>query len=473
MQRRIFWSMLAVVAVALLIALAGTSVLRQRAIDERRRELTRQAAVTAVLIEEQLPRVGRDGGNARAPVGPLLEQLRRVGGHDYLEAGIVRRSGEIETLVEGSPLLEATDRQAVRLARSGDVRATFETEVEGESIIANLQLIELAPPSRLMVIIAVGRQEPLLDASPSGLRGLLAFGVGALLAAAVAGILARRIGRRVGVVGHAANRLAEGDFGVRASLDGDDDISELADAFNRMAEQLEALRDREREFLLSVGHDLRTPLTTIRGYAEGLHSGVIAGGDLPRVAELLDTQTTRLSRLIEDLMLLARLEAREFTIRFERVDLASLVEGLLEADRARADRLGVALHADLADVGEAMLDPDRFGQMMGNLLDNAFRYAPEGSEVVVSLRSDEEDAVLRITDRGPGIEEAHLERIFERLYVAQRYRPLRPEGSGLGLSIVRELVGALGGTVTAESTVGRGTSIVVRLPRLTDELPNA
>ncbi len=465
MQRRIFWSMLAVMGVALFIALATTSVLRQRAIDDRARELTRQATVTASLLDEQLTnRIGADERGAIPRIRVLLEQVRRIGGHDFLEAAIVTGPGTVEPLLPDSPLLGAVAGEASRLTRSDATQRTLETEVRGAPIIATLQLVRLGEDDGATVLIAIGREEPLLRGGEFGLRAWIAFAVGAALAAVLAAVLSRRIGRRLDRVRVAASRVADGDFTARADVDGDDDVATLATAFNEMAADLEASRRREREFLLSVGHDLRTPLTTIRGYAEGLHSGVIDGDDLPRVARVLDTQTTRLSRLIEDLMLLARLEAREFSIHTEPVDLAGLVQGLVEADQPRADRLGISLTADLEPIGTIAVDPDRFGQALGNLLDNAFRYSPEGSEVLITLREDGRAAELRVSDNGPGIEESDLGRVFDRLFVAQRYQPLRPEGSGLGLSIVRELVRAHGGTVEAESVVGRGTTLVVRLP---------
>ena len=463
MQRRIFWSMLAVMGVALFIALATTSVLRQRAVDDRARELARQATVTASLLDEQLAnRIGADQRSVAPRIRVLLEQVRRIGGHDFLEAAVVTDRGIVEPLVPDSPLLESIGSEANRLAGSDATQATLETEVRGAPIIATLQLVE--PGGATALLVAIGREEPLLRGGEFGPRAWLAFAVGAVLAAVLAAVLSRRIGRRLEIVRGAAGRIASGDFAARADVEGDDDVAALAASFNDMAADLEASRTREREFLLSVGHDLRTPLTTIRGYAEGLHSGVIAPDDLQRVAGVLDTQTTRLSRLLEDLMLLARLESREFSVRREDVDLAALVRGLVEAERSRAAGLGLALSVDVADVGTVAVDPDRFGQALGNLLDNAFRYSPEGTTVTVSLRDVGTDVELRVADNGPGIEESDLDRVFERLYVAQRYQPLRPEGSGLGLSIVRELVAAHGGMVAAESVVGHGTTLVVRLP---------
>ena len=465
MRRRIFWSMLAVIAVAVLISVAATSVLRQRLINDRQRELSRQAEVTARLIEEQVSQVGSlDARGARVRIRGLLEQVSRIGGHDYVEAAAIGQGGNVLSLVDDSPLLDSVQPRIQALQRSDLQFSSFQTEVEGDPIIATLQIIEPDSATAPRLLIAIGREEPLLQTQQLTVRAWLAFGIAAVLAAILAAVLARRIGRRLEHVGDAARRLAGGDFAVRARVDGSDDVTQLAIAFNEMAAELEATRQREHEFLLSVGHDLRTPLTTIRGYAEGLHRGVITEEDLPRVASVIDTQTGRLSRLIEDLMLLARLEAREFSMQHETVELSALTRGLLDAEEARATRLGIALNATLEDVGPVYIDPDRYGQMLGNLLDNAFRYSPEGSEVDVFLRRDTNRIELRVVDSGPGIEEGDLDRVFERLYVAQRYRALRPEGSGLGLSIVRELVAAMGGHVWVESTVGVGSSLIVTIP---------
>jgi two-component system sensor histidine kinase VicK len=232
-----------------------------------------------------------------------------------------------------------------------------------------------------------------------------------------------------------------------------------------MATQLDAGRRRERDFLMSVGHDLRTPLTTLRGYAEALDAGQIGEDDLSRVGSVLHRQTDRLSRLIDDLTLLARLEAREFTLRSEPVELTALMNGLVEAIRSRAEEMRVNLSSEFEEVGTVEVDPDRIGQIFENLLSNALRYTPKGGTVVVGLAN--RGAVVRMTvsDTGPGIDPDDLPRVFERLYVAQRYRPVRPEGSGLGLSIVKELTTALGGSVTVDSGLGEGTVVTVDVPR--------
>jgi signal transduction histidine kinase len=162
-------------------------------------------------------------------------------------------------------------------------------------------------------------------------------------------------------------------------------------------------------------------------------------------------------------MLLARIEAREFSLRTESVDLAAHLKGVFEGFRERADSAKVTLTENIDPVGAVDIDPDRVTQIVGNLLENALRYTPEAGQVKLGLERAPSGVRIAVTDTGPGIDAADLPHIFERLYVTARYRPVRPEGSGLGLSIVRELVDAMGGETSVVSSPGRGTEISVLL----------
>ena len=216
---------------------------------------------------------------------------------------------------------------------------------------------------------------------------------------------------------------------------------------------------------MSVGHDLRTPLTTLQGYAEAIDAGDVDDEEMHRVGKVLHRQTDRLSRLVEDLMMLARLEAREFKLRPEIVELRAHVGGLVEGHRQKAAAMEVELITDLDEVGDVLVDPDRIDQILGNLIENALRYTPTGGSVTVHLQGDDEWVSLGVADTGGGIDAEDVPRVFDRLYVAQHYRPVRPEGSGLGLSIVKELTTALGGRVEFASAPGVGTTVTVQLPR--------
>jgi two-component system sensor histidine kinase BaeS len=312
-------------------------------------------------------------------------------------------------------------------------------------------------------VVVIGTNLEIIPWGEVLVRFAWAIALGILLAALLAGATARRLARRLDPLERASRGIADGDLTTRIEIDGSDELADLAIAFNEMAAQLEGARTREREFLASVSHDLRTPLTTIAGYAEAMQEGRVSEDDLERVASVLGTESGRLRRLVEDLMLLARIEAREFGLRPEPVDVAGHLMGVLEAFRERSDAAKVVLEADLDPVGVVAIDPDRVAQIVGNLLENALRYTPEAGRVVLRLRR-RDGIELAVSDTGPGIDAADLPHIWERLYVTARYRPVRPEGSGLGLSIVRELVDVMGGTATVESEPGTGTTITVHLP---------
>jgi two-component system sensor histidine kinase BaeS len=438
--------------VALLIGLTAGAVIRQQQISANRAELNRQAEVTANLIGAELgPSLRADD---RGEVRQILRQLRLIGGYDYLEAAVATGNG-LTPIVQDPVLLPQLRAGAI------DVRVVRRLDIDGTPVFATTRAVEVG---RTRLVIAIGREEPLL--SNGAFTRPLAVGlfVGVLLALAVSWLVSRRLGKRLAGLEEAAVNLADGDYGARAPVEGTDDVAELSSTFNYMAVSLQQAQRRERDFLMSVGHDLRTPLTTIRGYAEALDAGVIEAEDFPRVAEVLRRQTDRLSRLVEDLMLLARLEAREFTFRSEPVDLAAHIEELAAEHRVRAEKLGVKFEAHIGDVGIVDIDPDRVAQILGNLVDNALRYTPERGSVVVTMIGEGGEVVFEVADTGPGIDEDDVPRVFERLYVARRYRPVRPEGSGLGLPIVKELVEAMNGTIEVASKTGHGTTVRVALP---------
>ncbi len=458
MTRRFFWGMVAVALVTLLIGGVAASVLVARSVAEsERQEFFRQAEATGRLIQTSLER------NAQLPARRQLAQLegvRRVaeeiGGHDYLEA--IVRTAQTELVLPEDARLVPMLPGLTDLARG----EAFEVEVDGETVTALVMPLRLG--DRGSATVVVGRTDPLVPWRVVFGRFLMALAAAVVLAALVAVALSRWLGRRLDGLAAAARSVAAGDLSARAPDRGRDEVADVARSFNRMAAQLEDARRRERDFLMSVSHDLRTPLTTIRGYAEGLADEAVDPADIARVGGVLHTQADRLSRLVDDLVLLSRLEARQFTLRPERVDLAAHLKEVAESMRARADAARVRLTTEIAPVGGVHVDADRVAQVAGNLLENAMRYTPEGGLVTLRVGWREGRAWFQVADTGPGIDPADLPYVFERLYVAQRYRPVRPEGSGLGLTIVKELVDAMGGSVAVDSTPGRGTAVTVTLP---------
>lgn len=280
-----------------------------------------------------------------------------------------------------------------------------------------------------------------------------------------AGVSGRHVARRslsAGTVGTSGMSIGHGP---NASSPGDE-IASLSDSIDQMADSLQRARDTEQQFLLSISHDLRTPLTSVRGYAEAIGDGAV---DDPRAAAaVIQREAQRLERLVADLLNLARLEARQFTLHLDEVDLAALVNSAVGGFLPAAAAASIELAVEGTTTALPMrLDADRVGQILANVIENALKFAT--SRVVVALRSEPGWVHVSVSDDGPGIDPQDLPRVFERSYVARSVpetnRP-RPTGSGLGLAIARELVGIMGGTITAgPNRVGQGTEVAFRIPR--------
>ena len=301
---------------------------------------------------------------------------------------------------------------------------------------------------------------------------LIAAGVSLAVAAIVASVVSQRITRRVGEAARAARRIAAGDLATRVSgLERRTypELRELDTSINTMAANLERARQGEREFLLAISHEFRTPLTSIRGYSEAITEHAVE--DPASAAAVVVSEADRLEHLIGDLLDLARLRARQFALDFGQIDVASVV-------RHSAEALRLAFHSEhlelVIELPEERLlvhaDYHRLGQIVANLLENAQKYARH--QVSISVARDGEGVAIRVRDDGPGISPEDLPFIFERLFKSDRH-PGRTSGSGLGLAIVAELAQAMHATVTARSPVaedgsGGGTEMTVCFSHLAD-----
>jgi two-component system sensor histidine kinase BaeS len=225
-----------------------------------------------------------------------------------------------------------------------------------------------------------------------------------------------------------------------------------------MGAQLARAREAERNFLLSVSHELKTPLTAIRGYTEALADEAVTPEE---AVEIIAREAERLDRLVQDLLDLARMKRSRFSVRHEPVDLASAAREAVRRYAKQAEDYDVELEAVAPEEAAATADGDRVLQVLSNLVENALRVTPAGGRVRVVA----EPGRLAVEDSGPGLQPDELERAFERFFLYSRYRGERSVGSGLGLAIVKELAVSMGGSVAVESTRGGPTRFVVRLPR--------
>jgi signal transduction histidine kinase len=449
MRRRFTLAIVGVVAGTLLVAGLGTLALLTV-------EARRSARNDAVDLAR---RIAADYRSPAEPV-PSLRNLQDLLRSTQQLTLIGVRPARVPSLPAG---LTADDLDLATLAAGGTVSG-----FKGRTAFAAV------PFDQRRVTLAVVVTQRAAATAGAGVYFLVAGLCLVAVALAVAESLAARITNRVVRVQEAAGRIAQGDLAARVPDDARSypELRELSASINAMADNLERLRGQERQFLLSVSHDLRTPLTSIRGFAEALADGTTT--DTAKAAGVIAAESRRLERLVRDLLDLAKLDARSFSLLLRPTDLAAVVGETALGFRPTAAALGieVVVHDPVVDGGGPLppvaADPDRLSQVVANLVENACKYATRTIEVGTWWRQGE--ALVTIDDDGPGIDAQDLPHVFDRLWTNNRGGQGRQVGSGLGLAIAWELATAMGGRIRAESPVPRweatdtpGTRLVVSL----------
>lgn len=288
--------------------------------------------------------------------------------------------------------------------------------------------------------------------------------VGVLTAAAAGIIVSARVTKPLRAMSAATRRIAAGDYDARVERPDDAELAALADDVNTLGGELAETERRRTRLLGEVAHEMRTPLTIIDGYVEGMIDGILTPE--PEQLGKVSDEVRRLRRLSDDLSALSRAEEGRLALVRETVDVRMLVDGVVERLRAQAEDAGIRLTAALpAQPCAADVDGDRIGQVVTNLIGNAIRATPPGGQIDVAVSASADGVSIRVIDSGEGLTDSDLERIFERFYRVPGRRG-GSAGSGIGLTIARGIVRAHGGELTAASDgPGRGAVFTVALPR--------
>jgi signal transduction histidine kinase len=292
------------------------------------------------------------------------------------------------------------------------------------------------------------------------LWAVLAAGVVSLVLSAA---LARRILGPIEALTAAVHRMKRGDLDQRVEVPSNDEIGQLAMAFNEMGASLARTEQLRRNMVTDIAHELRTPLSNIRGYLEALQDGLVE--PTRATIDSLYEEAILLNRLVNDLQELALAEARQLRLARQPVALREIVEKAAQAAEHHVNGSGIRMTLDLApDLPDVEVDAERIGQVLRNLLNNAFAYTPPMGDVRIAARRDDGRVQVSVYNSGPGIDAEHLPNLFERFYRADRSRSRSTGGSGLGLAIVKQLVEAHGGDVWVESAPGQGATFYFTLP---------
>jgi signal transduction histidine kinase len=290
---------------------------------------------------------------------------------------------------------------------------------------------------------------------------------GALLAAAVAFLityfLSRRISAPVKALTLAARQLGQGDLSQRVQSKDKGEIGELAQAFNAMAENLERSEQLRRNMIADTAHELRTPLSNLKGYLEAIYDGVVKPD--PDAIRSLDEEANLLSRLVDDLQELSLAEANELKLNCQTEDIRKVVKQAIAVRQDQAAAKGVSVSADLPKkLSPVNIDSRRIGQVLLNLIDNAIAHTPRGGFITITAKQLDNCVEISVEDTGEGIPAEDLPNVFERFYRVDKSRARATGGTGLGLAIAKSLVEAHGGRIEVQSEEGKGSRFSFTIP---------
>lgn len=447
--------LIAVLVAGLVTALAAARLFQDYTKDRTLREVRRQAAGLAQLYSAQAKQIVAEGQRAPTFAGPRLE--RAMGARLYY-VGVPIFPGQLSGLRQLSG--EYIDWE---LLNSGK-KQTFDFVPDDQ----DRSFLAVAHPLRLdgqtFGALVVAKPETQVQARFLGLmkRSSVALVFGLVAAGLLAWWLSRRVTKPVLALSRAADAVAARRYEVDLpEVPRGDEIGHLADRFGEMTSQLAESEERERNFLMTVSHELRTPLTAIRGHVDVLREGLADDSEARDDSlDVIHSEAERLSRLVGDVLDLAKLEADRFALREEEVDLGRLLEQAQVAFSEQARRRGIDFDCDLEGAPIVMTDGDRVLQVVSNLIGNALQWTPDGGHVRLSMTEGDNSVVISVEDSGPGIPAELRENVFRPFFSKNGGRG----GTGLGLAIAHELAQALGGRLALHSELGAGTRFDFILP---------
>jgi len=433
------------VITALLAGVLAVNLIRRAADDSARSTLKQLADVAQTTANSgQNPTTAQNRARAQLRVLKINTAAITTQGEVNTASALVRR------------VLTAADVSAVLAGH----RVSAERRVAG-----NLVLLEARPTNAGGIALVQRRADATATGDAAIRRIVWALLIAVALAVLLGLLVAQRISRPLKRTAEAAHALAAGHRDVAVAPQGPAEVIEVGSAVNTLAAALSHSEARQREFLLSVSHDLRTPLTAITGYAESLADGVVPPEQAGEVGAIMLTESQRLNRLVADLLDLARLGAQEFRIELTEVDLTALVHAAGQVWGGRCAAAGVPFGVEAPPRPVLVrTDPARVRQVVDGLLENALRVTPAGAPIVLACFPGPGQVALEVRDGGPGLHDEDLAVAFQRSVLYERYRGVRQVGTGLGLAIVDGLVRRLGGTVEAGHAREGGARFTVRLP---------
>lgn len=415
----------------------------------------------------------QDGNFSSRELRFTLRLLSRTfNGHVWLadEKGTVQFS-DIPDL-EGKPIVKALEDKLAKTKAGSSGFLTFHSDSpdirqRGSFLVHYLPLTLNGQNGAAFLLTPVDDITEAISAVRANIWVPLFFSLAAV--GVILFTISRRLAGPLREMNRAALALAEGDFTIRVPESHRDEVGQLGHSFNRMVNQLQQWEDSRQDFLANVSHELRSPLTTLRGLILAMNDEVIPIGQQPHYLRICDTEVQRLQRLVNELLDLARIQNGKDAYRITRLNAVEAAKETIDLLAPMISAKGIRLEVWVPDerIHEpaVLLDQDRYAQILHNLLNNAVKFTPEGGTVTIRMGVEGGSFSLRIRDTGIGMSEEETARIWDRFYKADPSRTGEEgHGTGLGLTIVKHLVLGMNGTITVHSAEGAGTEFIIRFP---------
>ncbi len=454
-----YFLILSFLSLVLLGTVFGFFVLRQKHREETqaRSELTGQAQDMAVDLEIVL---------ALGQYNRVSQLLRLEGDLANATGLVIDNQGDV---VAPLPLPLSIPRKLdTSLIARGDVKASDAALGGlGKVFLVAIPLQNGQNPTYYNLVLAKSVSDLAVTSTGEIMRNVLiasaiALGLSILLAL----LLSSYVLKPLRNLTHAAWDLAHGNMDRRVEVTGRDEISELSEYFNYMAERIQKNSQLQKDFVANVSHEIRTPLTSIEGFSQALHDDMVSSEeDRKRYLNIIFDESRRMKRLVSQLLALSRIDAGGWVLRPAPLSLSDFISEIGEKFQPLAieNNLSLSVESD-AETPSIETDRDTLEQILQNLIENAIKFTPPGGKIVLSSRKGAGDTVLiEVKDNGRGIPEEGLSQIFDRFVRVERSRSKRFGGAGLGLAICRDLVGLLGGRINVESVTGKGTTFTIQL----------
>lgn len=453
-------SIVGLVVATAAFTLLGLQMVRTQSFDREARDLDSKARSIAKLISEEFATGITSGRASYDPSSERIATLEAIAGENtqLIYMGPRPNPSGDSALVRG---VVSQVRQSI-LDRDGIQRFEFTDDNDVRRIAS---AAPLRYDDETIGAVVLTRERAALFSLWQDIAGrvILACALGLIVAVVISLILTSRAMRPIRRLQVAALAVGRGDLETRVADGGPEEVAALSAAFNTMVRELRRRDQVNREFLMRVTHDLRTPLTAIRGHTQALADGIVPTDQIPRSLAAIDGESERLGQLVTDLLDLGKLEARRFHVDLDDVDANDLIARAFLTHEAEAAQQDIRYLRESTPLPPMVTDGPRLRRIVANLIDNALKWTPAGGTITLSSHPLSEDLIeISVSDSGPGIPDAHRQSIFDPFW--SQTSPDGHSGSGLGLTISRQLANVLGGSLVVEDAPDGGARFVLTLP---------